>query len=90
MVPVTHRFIGHKGVIFSIKWLSETLLLSVSDDRTTKLWSTSSPESALLTFIGHFARVWDAIYIPSHSIIASVSEDTTCKLFRVDLSSSNG
>ena len=53
--------VGHSDMVFSVAWLSDTRLMSVSRDKTVKFW-TLSPDSLLLTHQNI------AIYQPSQSI----------------------
>ncbi|XP_067657544.1 tRNA (34-2'-O)-methyltransferase regulator WDR6-like isoform X2 [Haliotis asinina] len=89
---VIHRFKGHQGVIFSIDYnLKSSILASVSDDRTIRLWKLTFPSnsfdpsisdwcgmesSPLLTLYGHSARVWDIELLAE--IFVSIGEDATC------------
>jgi WD40 repeat protein len=66
---------GHEGSILSLRWVSETELISTSDDRSVRIWrgfdlcrnnySLSSEEATSLilkpsvTMYGHTGRVWD-------------------------------
>ncbi|WOL19113.1 WD repeat-containing protein 6 isoform X2 [Canna indica] len=86
------RLIGHEGSIFRMTWLSDgTKLMSVSDDRSGRIWVISCQNqefdnfretpgdhySSNLTLFGHNARIWDC-YI-SHSIVITAGEDCTCR-----------
>ncbi|XP_046362387.2 WD repeat-containing protein 6-like [Haliotis rufescens] len=89
---VIHRLKGHQGVIFSIDYNPKTsILASVSDDRTIRLWKLTFPSNSLdpsisdwcemesrslLTLYGHSARVWDIELLAD--IFVSVGEDATC------------
>ncbi|XP_046542365.1 WD repeat-containing protein 6-like [Haliotis rubra] len=89
---VIHRLKGHQGVIFSIDYNPKSsILASVSDDRTIRLWKLTFPSesldpsvsawcgmesSPLLTLYGHSARVWDIELLAE--IFVSIGEDATC------------
>lgn len=72
---------GHKGTVFDVKILDSNTLFSCSDDRTVKKWNLNDGSCAA-TFIGHEARVWQ-ISVTS-DIVASVSEDNTCRVWHHD------
>ncbi|KAJ1980412.1 WD repeat-containing protein 6 [Dimargaris xerosporica] len=94
MCPVTQRFIGHEGVIFNLRFnQSGTMLATVSDDRTIRLWqiapansptgSSSDAVAALpVTLFGHQGRVWDCLIL--NRCLVSIAEDTTCRVWSYD------
>ena len=55
-------------------------MLSVSDDRSIRLWSVSD-ETCLHVLYGHTARVWDAQYTDEN--IVSIGEDAMCVLWNL-------
>lgn len=86
----------HEGVIFRVIWKTKAngqrdgQILTVSDDRTVRLWAVDVMDSTNWTlsqvFVGwgHISRVWDAIFLESldsDSEIATCSEDGTIKLW---------
>ncbi|KAJ9547579.1 hypothetical protein OSB04_020122 [Centaurea solstitialis] len=90
------RLAGHEGSIFRITWSSDaSKLLSVSDDRSARIWEVSSgktdsndvadrtvsPSTGPVLF-GHNARVWDCCM--SDSFIITVGEDCTCRVWGLD------
>lgn len=86
-----HRIIinskNHEGVIFRMKWSdNNSYLISVSDDRTVRLWEVST-DSNLFTEIfigwGHSSRLWDADFLQyeSEMHIVTCSEDGTVKIW---------
>eukprot|EP01124_Arcella_intermedia_P009370 TRINITY_DN16110_c0_g1_i2.p1 TRINITY_DN16110_c0_g1~~TRINITY_DN16110_c0_g1_i2.p1 ORF type:complete len:1144 (-),score=278.45 TRINITY_DN16110_c0_g1_i2:3083-6406(-) len=89
------KLVGHEGVIFRMFWGEDgKSLLSVSDDRSARLWDTPSfPDSpltdpphipAIQSFYGHGARVWDCIIPhPNSPYIITCSEDTTIRVWDV-------
>lgn len=93
----------HEGVIFRVVWNSchiqshQRQLLTVSDDRTMRLWNlnhdtASNSWSFEQVFVawGHISRLWDAAFLQSTSLsnnqvlIASCSEDGTIKMWNKD------
>ncbi|KAM0729073.1 tRNA (34-2'-O)-methyltransferase regulator WDR6 [Formica fusca] len=88
-MPVLHRLIGHKGVIFSVIYDScSRLICSTSDDRSVRFWrviKNKNPESNNLnwqtakiipvkTMFVHAARVWKAII--RDDIVVTIGEDS--------------
>ena len=68
-----------EGVIFRVRFHeSKKQLLSVSDDRSIRLWSIDD-ETCLRIMYGHTARVWDAQYLLGN--IVSIGEDAVCLLW---------
>ncbi|KAJ1973151.1 WD repeat-containing protein 6, partial [Dimargaris verticillata] len=94
MCPVTQRFIGHEGVIFKLRFNSNgTMLATVSDDRTIRLWqilpansqtggSTDTIDAQPVTLFGHQGRVWDCLILDR--CLVSIAEDTTCRVWSYD------
>ncbi|KAJ1412523.1 WD40/YVTN repeat-like-containing domain superfamily [Sesbania bispinosa] len=84
------KLIGHEGSIFRIAWSDcGSKLLSVSDDRSARLWAIPIERGDLLhhdpialVLFGHNARVWDCCI--SDYFIVTVSEDCTCRIWGVD------
>ena len=79
--------IGHEGVIFSVHFnQTGTQLVSVSDDRTVRVWSLETEHKLIATLYGHNSRVWSAEFIPNSNDknIFSISEDSTLKLWNVE------
>ncbi|KAL5700386.1 hypothetical protein ACHQM5_025834 [Ranunculus cassubicifolius] len=91
-----NRLAGHEGSIFRLSWSPDgSKLLSVSDDRSARLWNidngmldslssraVDSSDSVGLMVFGHSARVWDC-YI-SDSFIVTAGEDCTCRVWGMD------
>ena len=78
---------GHDGVIFCVEFnTTGTKLVSVSDDRTVRVWQLAGHTQLIVTLYGHTARVWAAGFVPSHNdtFVLSVGEDTTLKLWSVE------
>ncbi|KAH0981980.1 hypothetical protein GBA52_009157 [Prunus armeniaca] len=82
---------GHEGSIFRIAWSFDgSKLVSVSDDRSARVWEVSSEtkhseklgESIGLVLFGHNARVWDCCIFGS--LIVTAGEDCTCRVWGLD------
>lgn len=96
-IPVLHRLLGHKGVIFSIFYDKQLrLITSTSDDRTVRLWkiNDNSDKTTLTinwnnveinlatTIFGHTARVWKSIIVNNN--IISIGEDSLICIWTLD------
>ena len=88
---ILQRLTGHSGVIFAINFNKQgTLLSSVSDDRSIRLWkitNLSALESngsvePLLVVYGHSARVWNAKLL--EMCFVSIGEDLVCNVWSYD------
>ena len=85
------KLIGHEGVILGVEFNNDlTEILTVSDDRTVRLYNLSKFTNLLddegfevvsnsLVFKGHSGRVWKAKFAERY--IISVSEDATCRIW---------
>ena len=83
--PVLERLTGHEGVIFSLNFNKPgTLLSSVSDDRSIRLWKVTNLATfePLLVVYGHAARVWDAKLL--ETCFVSIGEDLVCNVWNYD------
>ncbi|MCB8763780.1 nSTAND1 domain-containing NTPase [Planktothrix agardhii] len=67
------------GVAFSP---DGSLIASVSDDRTVKLWNSDG--KLLNTLEGHTDQVWGVSFSPDGQMIASASVDRTVRLWSID------
>ncbi|KAL1206267.1 Dynein assembly factor with WD repeat domains 1 [Cardamine amara subsp. amara] len=77
------RLTGHEGSIFRIVWsLDGSKLVSVSDDRSARIWEIDSQEVVDPVLFGHSVRVWDCCI--SDSLIVTAGEDCTCRVWGVD------
>ncbi|KAL1206362.1 Nucleolin 2 [Cardamine amara subsp. amara] len=76
------RLTGHEGSIFRIVWsLDGSKLVSVSDDRSARIWEIDSQEVVGPVLFGH-SVVWDCCI--SDSLIVTAGEDCTCRVWGVD------
>lgn len=73
---ILHRLEGHKGVIFDVRFMGDTIA-SVSDDRSMRVWDSNGQQ--LKEFFGHRSRIWAVQQ--TKNFYATVSEDTTCRLW---------
>jgi WD40 repeat protein len=78
----------HEGVVFRVVWnRAGTKFLTVSDDRTVRLWGVSfSEERCNLEQIyvgwGHMSRLWDAVFVDDlEEEVATCSEDGTVRIW---------
>ncbi|KAG2330926.1 hypothetical protein Bca52824_002106 [Brassica carinata] len=77
------RLTGHEGSIFRIVWsLDGSKLVSVSDDRSARIWEIDSQEVIGPVLFGHSVRVWDCCI--SDSLIVTAGEDCTCRIWGMD------
>ncbi|CAH8304075.1 unnamed protein product [Eruca vesicaria subsp. sativa] len=77
------RLAGHEGSIFRIVWsLDGSKLVSVSDDRSARIWEIDSQEVIGPVLFGHSVRVWDCCI--SDSLIVTAGEDCTCRIWGMD------
>ncbi|KAF3504368.1 hypothetical protein F2Q69_00039460 [Brassica cretica] len=77
------RLAGHEGSIFRIVWsLDGSKLVSVSDDRSARIWEIDSQEVIGPVLFGHSVRVWDCCF--SDSLIVTAGEDCTCRIWGMD------
>lgn len=85
------KLVGHEGSIFRLSWSSNgSKLVSVSDDRSARVWEVCSGteasdelrETVGLVLFGHSARVWDCCIFDS--LIVTAGEDCTCRLWKLD------
>ena len=77
---------GHAGVIFDVKFLRKDLVASVSDDRSLRLWKLNLNDwiyTQLGEFYGHRSRIWKLRELDYNGMIATVSEDATCKIWDI-------
>ena len=74
-----HRTLtSHNDRVHSVTYSSTGLLLTASADKTVILWSDQP-----VSFTGHTDRVNDAVFLCGETSIASVSHDTSVRLWDV-------
>ncbi|GFP93621.1 WD repeat-containing protein 6 [Phtheirospermum japonicum] len=77
------RLVGHEGSIFRIAWFSNGLkLVSVSDDRSARIWEVEVNHLEGPVLFGHNARIWDCCIFDS--LIITAGEDCTCRVWDHD------
>ncbi|XP_019059747.1 PREDICTED: WD repeat-containing protein 6 isoform X2 [Tarenaya hassleriana] len=85
------RLTGHEGSIFRIVWsLDGSKLVSVSDDRSARIWEVDSVQNHADNWqevvgpvlFGHSARVWDCCI--TDSLVITAGEDCTCRVWGLD------
>ena len=91
-----HRLTGHQGVIFDTVLLQcnngNTRIGSVSDDRSVRVWEVredGSSSKQIAEMYGHTQRIWKLAQVTTATssagmLVASVSEDATCKVWSID------
>ena len=71
-----------QGAVFDVSFNTKgTEMVSCSDDRTIRRWTTHTGQSTAVYF-GHEARVWKCFFMNNQVI--SVSEDSSCRLWKED------
>jgi WD40 repeat protein len=75
--------VGHTGGVWHCAFSPDgTLLATVSDDATARLWRIAeSTEHAVLT--GHTGGVWSCTFSPDGILLATASDDRTARLWHV-------
>jgi WD40 repeat protein len=72
---------GHANSVNGVSFSPDgKMLASASDDKTVKLWDTSTGKE-IKTLTGHTDKVWGVSFSPDSKIIASASADKTVKLW---------
>ncbi len=74
---------GHTGGVWGCAFSPDgTLLATVSDDATTRLWQVADgTEHAVLT--GHTGGVWSCAFSPDGALLATTSDDRTARLWQI-------
>lgn len=91
-IPVT-ILKGHQDMVFSLKWLDDTTLVSGSRDRSVKTWKVSSPSiQSVQTFVAskveHSEKVRDLSLDKHSKKIYSLSADGYVKVWDATLARS--
>ncbi|GAB2262785.1 hypothetical protein Droror1_Dr00003782 [Drosera rotundifolia] len=85
------RLAGHQGSILGISWSTDgSKLISVSDDRSARVWIDSSNNgsdnvgmmenySVGPVLFGHSARIWDCCIFDF--VVVTAGEDCTCRVW---------
>ncbi|KAL9253920.1 tRNA (34-2'-O)-methyltransferase regulator WDR6-like protein [Drosera capensis] len=85
------RLTGHQGSILGISWSADgSKLISVSDDRSARVWIDSSHNgsdnfglmenySVGPVLFGHSARIWDCCIFDF--VVVTAGEDCTCRIW---------
>ncbi|PVU93855.1 hypothetical protein BB561_002986 [Smittium simulii] len=77
----SHKLIGHSGSVYGLDFSTDnSFLISGSEDKTVRLWSTSTL-SNLVCYRGHNYPVWDVAFSPIGVYFASASYDRTARLW---------
>ncbi|SCW03602.1 LAFE_0G14092g1_1 [Lachancea fermentati] len=76
--------VGHSGTVYSTSFSPDNrYLISGSEDKTVKLWSTDT-FTPLVSYKGHNHPVWDVCFSPLGHYFASASHDQTARLWSCD------
>ncbi|KAL3689810.1 hypothetical protein R1sor_016119 [Riccia sorocarpa] len=94
VVEPLQRLLGHEGSIYRLTWSLDGLtLVSVSDDRSARVWHSGGVEQPFSghweaqarvgpILYGHGARLWDSDV--SEKLLITASEDCTCRVWTID------
>ena len=78
--PTVQTLAGHTADVFAVAWSPDAKwLASGSDDKTLKIWDTTSG-NLILTLTGHTDKVFAVAWSPDGKEIASGSFDGTVKI----------
>ncbi|CDK27805.1 unnamed protein product [Kuraishia capsulata CBS 1993] len=80
----SRRLVGHSGAVYGLSFSPDNhYLLSSSEDKTVRLWSTDTYTS-LVSYKGHNSPVWDVKFSPLGHYFATASHDQTARLWSCD------
>ena len=78
------KLIGHSGPVYGLDFNHDgSYLLSCSEDKTVRLWSTEL-KTNLVVYKGHNYPVFDVSFGPSDIYFATASHDRTARLWSCD------
>lgn len=81
---LARRLVGHAGPVYGLSFSPDNrYLLSSSEDKTVRLWSTDT-YTGLVSYKGHSAPVWDVAFGPFGHYFATASHDQTARLWSCD------
>lgn len=81
---LARRLVGHAGPVYGLSFSPDNkYLLSSSEDKTVRLWSTDT-YSSLVSYKGHNGPVWDVSFGPFGHYFATASHDQTARLWSCD------
>ncbi|RIA86196.1 WD40-repeat-containing domain protein [Glomus cerebriforme] len=78
------RLLGHSGPVFGLSFSPDNrYLISCSEDRTARLWSTDTYTN-LVCYKGHNSPIWDVDFSPLGFYFVTASHDRTARLWSCD------
>eukprot|EP00347_Sterkiella_histriomuscorum_P019530 403341280 len=82
---VLYKLEGHAGVLFDVRFLTDSIVASVSDDRSLRIWKLDLENvgqyQQVCEYYGHRSRVWRLDELGYDGMLVTVSEDATCRLW---------
>ncbi|CAG8591128.1 2797_t:CDS:2 [Acaulospora colombiana] len=78
------KLLGHSGPVLGLSFSPDNkYLISCSEDRTARLWSTDTFTN-LVSYKGHNSPVWDVSFSPLGFYFATAGHDRTARLWSCD------